>query len=275
MITNEEAKQLMLELLLRTKTYCEENNIGFFLDSGTLLGAIRHKGFIPWDDDVDICMLRDDYDKFCLLTRTKPIAEFIDIYREEDGLFPYIKIVDKRTELIEYPDTLRLKLGIYIDVFPKDGHPKSERLTTLHCKWAQFWTNCYWFNKYSVKVWRRDSSWLRRAIATVLFPLVKDSTLPLKKAIKIAKKYSINNDGYCSSILAGGIRGRVPVKCFDATVYVDFEGHKMPAPVGYDQYLKKLYEKINGGDYMSLPPIEQRCAAHDTEIYWRENKESE
>ena len=111
LIDNREHKEIMLNILLQVDRFCKENQIQYFLDSGTLLGAIRHKGFIPWDDDMDICMTRPNYDLFLEKVKEKKIADYIDLYTPEEGLFPYIKICDNRTELVEYPDTLRLKMG--------------------------------------------------------------------------------------------------------------------------------------------------------------------
>ena len=271
-ISVDEMKTIMLDILVQIDRYCKSNNIQYFLDSGTLLGAIRHKGYIPWDDDMDICMLRPDYDRFVELVKKKPIATHLDIIQTEHTLFGYIKVQDKRTELIEYPDTLRLPIGVYIDVFPKDGHPDSTILAKVHCRIAQCLCNIYWFNKYSVKVWKKNGGIIKKIIAYIAAPFVEDRTLPLHLADRVARKYDITKSKYCSSILAGGIRGRVPTKCFTSSVEVTFEGHTFPAMVGYDQYLRKLYENINDGDYMKLPPEEQKII-HDTEVYWKEEKE--
>jgi lipopolysaccharide cholinephosphotransferase len=264
-----ELKQLILDMLLKVDAFCKRNNIRYFLDSGTLLGAVRHKGFIPWDDDMDICMPRPDYDKFNELTQSQKIEDYISIQQPEDGLFGYIKIYDNRTELIEYPNTLRYKIGVYIDVFPKDGQPDDENKAKKHCKKAQKLLNLYWFNKYSVRVWKKNGNLGKKIFACLATPFATDKTWPLHRAIKIAKKVDYKSSKYCSSILAGGIRGRVPKECFEKTVDVEFEGHKLPAPIGYDRYLRKLYENINNGDYMQLPPENQKII-HDIEVYWKE-----
>ena len=265
----DEMRQLMLDMLLKVDTFCEDNNIRYFLDSGTLLGAIRHKGYIPWDDDMDICMLRPDYDRFIKLTHTTSIAPHLSIQNPEDGLFGYIKICDDRTELIEYPNTLRSKMSVYIDVFPKDGQPDIEKKAVRHCNRAKRLLSLYWFNKYSVRIWKSNGDFAKKVVATVAAPFTKDRVWPLHKAIKVAKQYPIEQSKYCSSILAGGIRGRVPKSCFERATEVEFEGHWLPAPVGYDQYLRKLYENINNGDYMQLPPENQKII-HETEVYWKE-----
>lgn len=268
LIDNKEHKEIMLNILLQVDRFCKENQIQYFLDSGTLLGAIRHKGFIPWDDDMDICMTRPNYDLFLEKVKEKKIADYIDLYTPEEGLFPYIKICDNRTELVEYPDTLRLKMGVYIDVFPKEGHPDDEKTAQRHCRKAMFYTYFYWFIKYSIPVWKSGENWLKKIMAYISSPFFSNGIWPLKKLDKIVRKYEYKNTKYTSSILAGGIRGRVPASCFASPVYSEFEGHQFPIPVGYDEYLKKLYEDINGGDYMMLPPEHQKVV-HKNEIYWK------
>ena len=264
-----ELRSIMLNLLQEVDRYCKENNIQYFLDSGTLLGAIRHQGFIPWDDDMDICMPRPDYERFLAEVKQKRIANYIDIYQAEDGLFPYIKIVDTRTELIEYPDTLRLKLGAYIDVFPKDGIPDDKKKAERLCRRAKFYSYWYWFNRYSVKVWKEQGSVLKRIVAAMVSPFCEDKLFPLKKCVSLAKTYDYNSCHYMATIVAGGMHNCVPKDCFSYSIPVQFEGHDFPAPVGYDQYLRTLYSHINHGDYMTLPPEHQKIL-HSIEIYWKD-----
>ena len=218
---------------------------------------------------MDICMLRPEYDRFLELVSKYPISDHIVVDRPENSLFAYAKIADTRTKLIEYPNTLRKEINVYIDVFPKDGHPENELSARIHCWKADICCLCYWFNKYSVKVWKKQSNLLKKIVAYMAAPFVEDRTWPLHMAERIAKKYDVTKSKYCSSILAGGIRGRVPVECFSSAVEVEFEGHKFPAMAGYDQYLRKLYENINHGDYMILPP-EDKKVIHETEVYWKD-----
>ena len=268
-IDAQELKIILADLLYQVDLFCKKNNISYFLDAGTLIGAIRHKGFIPWDDDIDICMPRPDYNRFLEITKDKPINEYIKIYYEEDSLFPYIKICDTRTLLIEYPDTLRTELSVYIDVFPKDGLPDNPKKAARHCAKVKFYNNCYWFNKYSVRVWKKSKNVIKKMIAYIMYPLVKDKLYPLKKSLKLAQKYPYEKSRYVATVLAGGMANRVGKECFSKSIAVEFEGRSYSAPIGYDKYLRKLFSKINDGDYMIWPPEDLRVA-HETEAYWKE-----
>ena len=265
--TDEDLKKVLVELLKATHAFCENHNITYFLDSGTLLGAIRHKGFIPWDDDIDICMPRPDYERFIELVQKTPIAEHIYLYHPEDGVNSFLKICDARTKLIEHTDTLRVELGVYIDVFPKDGLPNNLKKAKGHCAKAEFYTLWYWFNKYSVKAWKKTKNIVKKLIAWVASLFIKDGLYPLRKVRKLAQKYSFYESPYCATIVSGGMRNCVPTELFKDKIMVPFEGEYYPAPIGYDQYLRKLFAHVNNGEYMTPPPEKDRIP-HKHEIYW-------
>ena len=268
-IGKDELRKIMLDMLIQVDIFCKENNITYYLDSGTLLGALRHKGYIPWDDDMDICMPRPDYDRFISLVQKRKINGYIGILVPQEGLFPFSKIVDTRTELIEYPDTLRSKVNIYIDLFPKDGLPGDLRRASWICKRAKMYADLYWFNKYSIHVWKKQNNIAKKVIAHIFSPLFADSTFPLKRCLRLAKKTGYETSKYVATIVAGGMHNCVPKSCFESGVQVEFEGHTFMAPIGYDQYLRTLYSHINNGDYMMLPKEEQKII-HNTEMYWKD-----
>ena len=124
-INNEEAKKIEFKVLVEFAKYCDENNLRYHLAYGTLLGAVRHKGFIPWDNDIDVTMPRPDYEKFRKLVCEKEVASNISCldYKYCDT-FPFIKLVDNRTICKEHFLVTESNMGLYIDVFPMDGFPK-------------------------------------------------------------------------------------------------------------------------------------------------------
>ena len=128
-LTIEELKQYQLGILKVVAEYCEGNEIKYWLDCGTLLGAVRHKGYIPWDDDIDIGMLREDYDKFIYsFNSSNERYKVYSIENNPDFYFPHAKVLDTDTVLYE-PDENGLKLNINIDIFIYDNAPDDERLT--------------------------------------------------------------------------------------------------------------------------------------------------
>ena len=271
-IGHEELQKIMFDLLKRFDVFCRENGITYFLDSGTLIGAVRHHGFIPWDDDIDVCMLRPDYNRFLQFCADGKLPEFMTLIKPEDTLFPYAKVGDTRTLLIEYPETLRTEMNVYIDIFPKDGVPNDFRKAHRLCRKVEFYNNLYWFNKYSVRVWKHKGNLIKKLIAILASPFVKDSRYPLRKALKLATKYDYEKADHVATIVAGGMHNCVPKDCFASKIEMDFNGYPLPVMVGYDQYLRTLYSHINNGDYMQLPP-EDKKILHETEVYWKDGFE--
>lgn len=263
-----EMRQIMVDMLTAFDNFCTEHGLRYFLDSGTLLGAIRHKGFIPWDDDMDVCMPRPDYDKLTALLKEEKINGYIGIMTPEEGLFPFSKLVDLRTVLIEYPETFRSELSVYIDLFPKDGLPSDMRKASAICRKAKFYADLYWFNKYSIRVWK-NRGFFKRAVSFLMSPVAKDNEFPLRRCLRLATQTDYEKAEYIATIVAGGMHNCVPKSCFDSYLPVEFEGRTFRAAIGYDKYLRTLYSHINGGDYMQLPKEEQKIR-HQIEVYWKD-----
>ena len=130
-ITPEEIKKIQLDLLIQFAEFCKKNNLYYCLAYGTLLGAIRHKGFIPWDDDIDVIMPRPDYEKFCKLVAEKKIATSL----QNNSTYPFVKIIDTRT-LVRERFAQKEEVGIWIDVFVLDGNFNNRIINFLHYKIA-------------------------------------------------------------------------------------------------------------------------------------------
>ena len=123
-----ELQQELLKILKWFHGFCVENNLRYYADGGTMLGAVRHKGFIPWDDDVDVCMPREDYNKLISLSASLPKPYVLETPQSEakDFLYAFSKIYNTDTTLIE-KGKKNIKRGIYLDVFPLDGLGNSEK----------------------------------------------------------------------------------------------------------------------------------------------------
>ena len=245
-----------LEILEEVDRICQENDIKYFLCGGTLLGAIRHKGFIPWDDDIDVLMTRKNYNKFIDVCRKKLDDKYIiDCYKTNKKCsFPFIKIKKKGTLYVEqknynnYDDNS----GIWIDIFPIDG--AKSQVSKFQQK--QYKISQYISTLISIKTGSNyyKNSKVKKKIYSIILSVVpyKFMTWAYEKVVSF---YDVENSDYL---------------CAFATVYtieketyekkkifpyenVEFEGRKFTGIKGYDYYLKKLY-----GDYMKLPPKEKR-----------------
>lgn len=262
----EELKRIQLNILLAVHDYCINNNINYSLSSGTLLGAVRHKGFIPWDDDIDICLLRSEYKK--LETVFPQILEgkymFHTLDRDESWKRPWGKICDKRTELEEGTSCNQRGEGIGIDVFPMDDVPDDSYLFN---KWNK--RRRLYVLLWSIKpiTWSRNRSFINNLITIIirffLFPI------SLRRLAKVIDSYiqKTNEKGYsrvyesCDSLKAINNQSKDD---FDDYIDMTFEGHLFKVIKGYDDYLRNIY-----GNYMVLPPENKRVSTHNFTAWWK------
>lgn len=272
-MTLDEQKQVMLSILVEFAKFCDEHNLMYFLDAGTLIGAVRHKGFIPWDDDIDVNMPQKDYDKFIELTRSSKgyLTDHLQVKYTEDTVYPFLKISDDRTILIEFPEQNPMEVGVYIDVFPKYGVADKSWKSKMICTVSEVLGNLHWFCHYSVYAWTRKNSVYgkkKRIVGNLLSPFFKGVNWPihLQDAImhRYAKCHPLGECQYVTTLTNGEFHKLAQKECFDGFQWLEFEGHKFKGPKDYDTYLHCLYK----GDYMQLPPEEQRVH-HITKVYWK------
>lgn len=267
----EEQKQVMLGILHAFADFCDNNRLSYFLDAGTLIGAVRHKGFIPWDDDIDVCMPMKDYDRFVEMMRSRDgkLSENIMVEFTENILYPFLKITDTRTILIEFPDGYPMEVGVYIDVFPKYGVRDESWRSRFACWISEQFYNVKWFSHYSVYEWSRPGKnvflngigWFGKLImGNAKWPAkLHESYLHF-----YAKRNPLVKCKYVTTMVKGEFDKIAPKECFEGYELMDFEGFKFKVPVGYDTYLHCLYS----GDYMQMPPEDKRIH-HETKVYWK------
>lgn len=256
----EDKKRVSLEILVEFDAFCKANSICYMLAYGTLLGAVRHKGFIPWDDDIDVWLMRSDYEKLRNLWNNKRYR-FSDCYTMKEYGLTYAKIQDIHTAVVQ--NGVVFEDGLGIDLFPLDylsDNPKvatkeyqvfRKKANVMHRKiWAYSTEN----NIHGLKKWigdfSRKSGW---------------NNFMAKMIEKQAKNYFSIPTLHCSCVV-----DMYPVAfdyiCLDwlKPIRLQFEGYEFDAPSGYDNILTMLY-----GDYMKLPPEEKRVTTHNVKFVWR------
>lgn len=263
-----DVQKLSLEILKDVHDFCVENNIKYTLQGGTLIGAIRHKGFIPWDDDIDIAMPRPDYDRF------------LKEYRSDNGYRVIARdIGDKSVDIMfarvcEFSKTIvkssvpwcDQETGIWIDVFPLDGVEENHDILLKRIERMQWWWNLS-LKKRTLKTPIADVHGIKYKIKYFLkMPVLLLGDI-IGRLNKECKKIPFGTTKYYSnlSFLQYGIREKHRTAVLDEVILVPFEDSFFYSMKGYDEALKEKY-----GDYMSLPPIEQQVAKHGFEkIYWK------
>ena len=252
------AQLLMLKILKEVHRICEENNIKYFLSDGTLIGAVRHNGFIPWDDDLDIGMLREEYEKFCKIAPEKLGEEFVLQTTETDpgyGL-QFGKVMLKGTVWLEHhaKKTNRNFSGIYIDIFPYDKIPKLKAKQKKLYKKYKF-INALIAIKLKYSSLRNISTLLKKCYYIIKVFVSKFISLRrLLLARDLLCKKFINEDDVLITKYGGSfIRNQNTIAAYSNYELHKFEDSEFYIPKQFDDILNNLY-----GTYMDLPPVEAR-----------------
>ena len=266
-----EHQKIMLDIISVFADFCDMNKLDYFLDAGTLLGAVRHHGFIPWDNDADVCMTKPVFDKFIqIMEKTNyMLNDYLKVEKPEDSIHAFYKICDTRTVLIEYPDGVNpFKYHVYIDLFVKVGLPNNEKKARRVCKKAERLGLWHWFYKRTIYKWADSKNIIKKLIGKFEISIVKNKNrahLKQKKLIeKISTKYPYDTCNYVTTLTNGEYYRRCNREFFDSYIFLDFNGKRFKCPAGYDGWLKVLY----GDDYIQLPPKDKQ-KTHNAEVYWR------
>lgn len=265
----EEIQEIEFSILKYIKCICEEHSLRYFLAGGTLLGAIRHKGFIPWDNDIDISMPREDYKRFVKIIENSkhPYYKILKIEDKNDYVYPFVKLIDSRTKVIEHDKFCINDLGLYVDIFPMDGLGDDMRTAIKIVKKAHKISGLIGgtnLSRNGISIFAKIKIVCKRIVFAVI---------GREKSLKGLETWLSKKDFDKSKYIAStyGLRIEKEIicsECFHKFINVEFMMEKFRAPIGYDQYLRQMY-----GDYMVLPPKEDRIAPHDDEMYWKEGYE--
>ena len=260
-------QEKLLEMLKWFHGYCEKHALRYYAIGGTMLGAVRHGGFIPWDDDLDVGMPRRDYEKLCRLLQRRQeragenvpryVVETIYMGRK-DYLFPHAKIFDTTTTLIEHKK-VPVRRGMYLDLFPLDGTgstlPQSEK----------------YFRRLALRLdilatrvcgVRKGRSFLKNAavVASHLIPdAIWDDNLQMRRIDRTCASRSFEKCAYVANIYGiKRMREIMPKEYFGTPALYPFEDMMIYGPQQYEPYLRALF-----GQWREFPPAEQQQTHHD------------
>lgn len=278
-ITESELKQVELDILRDVALFCENNKLRYYLCGGTLLGAVRHGGFIPWDDDIDIIMPRPDYMKFVeLYNHRDTIYRCNSIFNRPDWYSSFAEVEDIRT-IKRYNGFSQKELhGVSIDIFPMDGTPAAEHERRRFWKISNLMARIATLSWQSFTISRHFSDqdvrmpWMKTVVRT----FVKFTVIPFARLFRPfhfnrkvnlrGMKYDVDHSEFIgvSVFPHYGYKECVRAKGFLKIEKRPFEGELFNTPADYNEYLSNLY-----GNYMKFPPEKNRVSHHDFQAYWK------
>ena len=251
--------------------FFEKNNIVYYICGGTMLGAVRHKGFIPWDDDIDLFLPRPEFEKFerCAEKSNFYLAENIKLLAYDMGSMdvPFAKVENTQLKLSKDCLETNTQPYLWVDIFPMDGLPESDKETEklykkvikLRRLFLALNANSLYLDNYSTS---RAKKILKKILRVFANKKIKERVA--NKLDKLSKTYSYNDSKYVGCIVWGYGPCEKLLKSDVNSKEFEFEGLKVNGLECYDKYLSNLY-----GDYMKLPPVEKR-KSHNLKVY-REN----
>ena len=262
-LTLQELKEIELDILKHFDAFCKKNNIRYYLSHGTVLGAIRYKKFIPWDDDVDLLIPREDYNRMISLFEDTEKYRLFAFEKNENYPYPFAKLCDMTTLKDEFAYNTKMKLGVDIDLFPLDAW--DDDIEKARQEAINIHKNILYLGLSKQKKPDVEAPIKRFAAKCMLaYYKILGSKYFVKKIIKLSTKPATENSKYlgCKAWCVYGEKGIIPAEAFGEPIYIEFEGLMFPAPRDYDTYLTCLY-----GDYLPEPPKEKQKTHHAFKAY--------
>ena len=260
-----EIQKVQLDLLKQFIALCEKHGLRYYLFGGSCLGAVRHQGFIPWDDDLDVAMPRPDFNKLVALAKQFNEPYFLQtVTTDKRYSYPYAKLRNSNTSFFEmaFAQT-NMNHGIWIDIFPLDGMSTRVGATKVksikpYLLWFR-WYFSYLGNMFHLPRWHKEI-WLDLLVDLITLPFI-----PFRFGNWNARciSRSLQKIPYEAATLVGPYltmyfnQEALPPEVFGAGVDVMFEGLVVKAPADYHRYLSHIF-----GDYMKLPPTQKQVGHH-------------
>ena len=258
-----EIQQMELGIMEYIHEVCQKIGVKYFLAYGSLIGAVRHKGFIPWDDDMDICMLREDYEKLqdYLIANPDERYEVMSYKNNLNYVYPFIKVQDNQTYLLEEDVRIDSNMGIYVDIFPVDGYEDDsvfkDKMTRL-IKKRQL--SCYTFKGITNTKSLLNS--LIRYISVIIFYFTNTNKY-IRGIDKLAQSRKVDDYELVDYLIYKDMNKPVwKREWLKQTITGVFEGKEFMIPKNYHEILTSDY-----GDYTQLPPVELRFSHHDFQLW--------
>ncbi len=269
-LTLKEIQEISLSIMIKIDEICKQQGFRYYLYGGSLLGAVRHKGFIPWDDDIDIVMPREDYKRLLDHMREhelelKPLKLFT---RYDDKRYPYmISRVSNDDYYLDIENEKPYGMGIFVDVYPWDGIGATEdEVAVRKGRSSRLSSLCYLAtrNKCKKENTRSKKKLIIKPFAFIFAKMVGKEYF-MQKLEEMSLLYGYDTSDHVGCLVWGcdGVKGIFPREWMgNEEVRLEFEGHMFRVPKEYDKALTRLYK-----DYMDLPPIEDRIPHHRYKAY--------
>lgn len=258
-----EIQQMELGIMEYIHEVCHKIGVKYFLSYGSLIGAVRHQGFIPWDDDMDICMLRDDYEKLqnYLIAHPDERYEVMSYKNNVNYVYPFMKIQDNQTYLVEEDVRIDSNMGIYVDIFPVDGYEDDQAFKdkmTKIIKKRQL--SCYTFK--GITNTKSVVNSMIRYISVIIFYFTNTNKY-VSQIDELAKSRKVEDYELVDYVVYKDMNKPVWKREWLEQVEAgSFEGKEFMIPKHYHEILTSDY-----GNYMQLPPVEQQVSHHDFKLW--------
>lgn len=258
----------VLEVYQEVAKICDRHHLRYYLTDGSAIGAVRHHGFIPWDDDFDMSMPRPDYEKFIEYAKTElpPHLKFLDWRNTPEIGYIFGKVQETRREKVEAVERecgYMLSSGLYVDILPVDGYP----MNGVERFWIRAYTSilrALWRARFGVfknQTARGKMLCFLGWLYALFMPWIRKPQDVMRRCENIQKRHKFDESeftGRASVYLSGLNRPPLPKKWWGEAVWMDFDGLRVPLPQDFDSYLRFYY-----GDYMKLPPEASQHPSHE------------